>query len=222
MKMKIKRAPGVTWRTTFCLILSLCAGLTLSANTAAQNTDPNPLNRSRANFAADYPALAKYATDISNLPNLNNLEQIGGHEADIARVIACLARESKAPLLLGELDFDRNVVARSIALRIASGDVPEGLRGKRVFSLSLDALAKNAKTSEEFSNRFQAVMADATKAANEIILFIDQVHQYAGPRAALNASGAVRNAIENSHLQIIGAASAEVYANYIASDAGIA
>src|SRR5207247_11469921 len=120
------------------------------------------------------------------LPKLNNLQQIVGHEVDMARVIACLARQSKAPLLLGELDFDRNAVARSIALRIASGDVPEGLRGKHVFSLSLDALAKNAKTSEEFSNRFKAVMADATKAANEIILFIDQVHQYARPRAALH------------------------------------
>ena len=63
--MKIKRAPAVTWLTTFCLILSLCAGLTLSANTAAQNTNPQSLNRSHANFEADYPALAKYATPES-------------------------------------------------------------------------------------------------------------------------------------------------------------
>ena len=170
--MKIKRAPAVTWLTTFCLILSLCAGLTLSANTAAQNTNPQSLNRSHANFEADYPALAKYATDMSNLPNLSKMEQIGGHEADIARVIACLARESKAPLLLGEFDFDRNTIARAIAFRITAGTVPESLRGKHVFSLSLDALAKGARTSEEFSNRFQAVLADATKAASEIILFI--------------------------------------------------
>ena len=109
-----------------------------------------------------------------------------------------------------------------MALKIAFGDVPDSLRGKRVFRLSLDALAKGAKSSEEFVSRVQAVFAEASQAADQIILFVDQLHQYAGARAATTASAAVKEAIQANHLRIIGGVSPEAYATYIASDESVA
>jgi ATP-dependent Clp protease ATP-binding subunit ClpA len=103
-------------------------------------------------------------------------------------------------------------------MKIAFGDVPATLRNRRVFRLSLDALAKGARTSDEFAGRVAAVFAEAEQAESRIVLFVDQLHQYAGARARLVASAAVKAAIETSHLQIIGGANPEAYSQYIASD----
>src|SRR2546430_12805770 len=99
MTMKTKHGPAVTWLTAMALLFSLCASLTLSGSTTAQSKDQKTGLYSHAQFATDYPALAKYATDITRLANQNKLEPVTNHEADIARVIDCLAREiSKDPL----------------------------------------------------------------------------------------------------------------------------
>src|SRR5205814_10394542 len=109
------------------------------------------------------------------------LEAGEGFDAEVARVVAQLSRTSvKAPVVIGESDADRGAIARAVAFRVIAGDVPENLRGKKVLSLSLDALAKGAKTSEQFEQRLQAVFAAAELARDEIILFVDQLHQYAG------------------------------------------
>jgi hypothetical protein len=120
------------------------------------------------------------------------LEVSPEHDPDVARVIASLAAAGKTPVVVGESDFDRDAIARGVALKIASGNVPDSLRGKRVFRLRLDALAKGAKTSEEFVSRVQAVFAEASQTADQIVLFVDQLHQYAGTRAASTASAAVK------------------------------
>src|SRR6185503_10791529 len=142
-------------------------------------------------------------------------------ETDVARVIASLVA-AKNPVVVSESDLDRDVIARAIASKIAFGDVPEALRDKRVFRLSIDALAKGAKSSDEFSTRVQAVFAEAAQAQGRVILFVDQLNQYAGSRATALASAAVKDALEANHLRIIGGASPQAYASYIAADDSVA
>src|SRR5207302_1593467 len=178
--------------------------------------------QARETSNANYPMLSKYATDLTLLALRGKLETPRDHEADVARVIASLSVPSKAPVVVGESDLDRDAVARGVAIDFAFGDVPDALRGKRVFRLSLDALAKGAKTDGEFAARVQAVFAEAAKAEGKVVLFVDQLHEYAGARATAIASAAVKEAIEANHLRIIGGATPEAYATYIASDESVA
>src|SRR5712692_1692482 len=220
-----KHAPIVTLFTASALLVSVCAGLAFNQHTAAQSNEPSQSasRDARSQAASDYPALAKYATDLTQLALRGKLEPAHGRDADIARVIESLGRTtSKAPVVVGEFDLDRNAIARGLAFRIAFGEVPESLRNKHVLSLSLDALAKGATTSEEFESRVQSVFADAARADGQIILFVDQLHQYAGERATTVDSATVTTAIETNHLRVIGGASPEAYASYIASDADVA
>ena len=223
MKTK-KHAPIVSWLTTAALLLSMCVGLTFSQRSSAQvyqaYEDSTNAGTSRQT-APDYPALAKYATDLTELAREGKLEPANGHESDIARVIASLApATAKAPVIIGESDLDRDLIARGVAFKLASGDAPEALSAKKVFSLNLDALAKGAHTSAEFERRVQAVFAEAEAA--QVILFVNYLHQYAGARATSVASATVQAAIETNHLQVIGGASPEAYSAYVASDANIA
>src|SRR6185369_16914516 len=129
---------------------------------------------------------------------------------------------AKDPVVVSESDLDRDAIARAVAIKIAFGDVPEALRDKRVFRLSIDALAKGARSSDEFSARVQAVFVEAAKSEGRVILFVDQLNQYAGSRANRVASAAVKDAIEVNRLRIIGGASPQAYSNYIASDDSVA
>src|SRR5262249_54520128 len=201
-------------------------GFMLTQSTAAQSNQiyQTPAQHEAADqSAADLPALSQYASDLSRLAQQGKLERTSGHDGDIARVIDSLARTtSKAPVVVGETDFERDAIALGVAVRIAFGDVPAVLRDKRVFRLSIDALAMGAKTSEEFESRVQSVFAEAVKADGQIILFVDQLHQYAGARATTVESATIKSAIETDHLRIIGGATPEAYAQYIASEANVA
>ena len=137
-------------------------------------------------------------------------------------MIASLSASTKTPVVISESDLDREAIASAVAMKIAFGNVPESLRNKRVFRLSLDTLARGAKTSEEFVIRLQSVLGEAAQAQGRIILFVDQLQEYAGARAATTATASVKEAIEASHLQIIGGASPEAYASYIAPDKSVA
>src|SRR5882762_7975635 len=215
----MKRTPVITWITTFAVLVSLCASLTFSQRSTAQSGDQSQNRNATDN---KYPTLSKYATDLTQLALSGKLEPARGYEANIAKVIASLSTSTKAPLMLGESDLDRDAIARGVALRIARGNVPETLRHKRVFRLNLEALAKGAQTSEEFEGRVQAVFAEAEQAQGQVILFVDQMHQYAGARATNVASATVKTAIEANHLQVIGGATPAAYSNYIATDESVA
>src|SRR5437016_8411460 len=225
-KMKRKtHAPAITWITTLVLLVSMCASFMFSSQAAAQsNKDKEAATQlqARETSNANYPMLSKYATDLTLLALRGKLETPRDHEADVARVIASLSVPSKAPVVVGESDLDRDAVARGVAINFAFGDVPDALRGKRVFRLSLDALAKGAKTDGEFAARVQAVFAEAAKAEGKVVLFVDKLHEYAGARATAIASATVKGAIEANHLRIIGGATPEAYATYIASDENVA
>src|SRR5258708_5975785 len=214
-----KYAPIVTWFTGSALLVSVCTGLVFNQPTAAQSNESGQSASQRNSRGQAYPNLAKYATDLTQLALRGKLEPARGRDADIARVIESLGRTtSKAPVVVGEFDLDRNTIARGLAFRIAFGDVPESLRNKHVLSLSLDALAKDAGTSDEFASRVQSVFAEAAQADGQIILFVDQLHQYAGERATTVASAAEQAAIEANHVRIVGGASPAAYAAYIAAD----
>src|SRR5438309_3862189 len=206
-------------------LVSMCASFMFSSHAAAQsNKDTETASQLQAREITDpnYPMLSKYATDLTLLALRGKLETTRGPDADVARVIASLSALSKAPVVVGESDLDRDAVARGVAMMIAFGDVPDALRGKRVFRFSLDALGKGAKTDGEFAARVQAVFAEAAKAEGKVVLFVDQLHEYAGARATAIASATVKTAIEANHLRIIGGATPEAYATYIASDENVA
>ena len=215
--MKKRKAPVTAWITTLALLVSMFAGLTFSQRTSAQKT-----NREITSQAdVKYPLLSKYATDLTLLALNGKLDKASDRDADVARVIASLSATSKAPVVVSESDLDRDAIARGVAIKVAFGDVPDSLRDKRVFRLSLDALAKGARTSDEFAARVQSVFAEAAQADGRVILFVDQLHQYAGAHATVIASAAVKEAIEANHLRVIGGASPEAYASYIAADENV-
>jgi len=217
-----KLAPIYSWIIIACLLASLCTSLTLTPRSAAQT---NKLNKSASPVEQTeswYPLLSKYATDLTGRALKEDLSTARVHEADVARVITNLSLSTKTPVIVSESDLDREAIAAGVALKIAAGEVPDSLRHKRIYRLRLDALAKDAQTSEEFAGRVQAVLAEAAQAEGQIILFVDQLHEYAGARAAFSTSASLKQALENHRVQIIGGASPESYASYIAADETVA
>jgi ATP-dependent Clp protease ATP-binding subunit ClpA len=199
---RTRTAPAVAWLVVTALLLSMSAGFGFTRSANAQISEPT-LSKDDARAV-----LSTYATDLSEEASQGKFESGRAFDAEIDSVIGSLANSStRAPVVIGDSDVDRASVARGLALRIASGNVPVQLQGKRVFSLNLDALAKDAKTSEEFNNRIQSVFAAAAAAHDTIILFVDQLHQYAGARATTAATAIVRSAIAANHISVIGGAS---------------
>src|SRR5436190_2363114 len=218
MTMNRKNAPITSTITAVAVLGSLFAGLAFNQRTSAQASRAET-TRSRQRAEGDYPTLTKYGTELTSLALKGKLEPVREHDADVARVIASLAATNERnPVVVGESDLDRDTVARGVALKIAFGDVPETLRDKLVFRVSLDALARGAQTSAEFAARVQSLVAEAVKADGRVILFLDQLHQYAGSHATSTASATIRDAIVRNHLRLIGGASPTAYASYIASD----
>ena len=154
--IRTRTAPAVAWLVVTALLLSMSAGFGF---TRAANAQISETTLSKDDARA---VLSAYATDLSDEASQGKLESVQGFEAEIDSVIANLANGfAKAPVVIGASDVDRASVARGVALRVASGNVPVNLQGKRVFSLNLDALAKDAKTPEEFNQRIHSVFAAA-------------------------------------------------------------
>jgi len=127
----------------------MCAGMTFTRTTSAQTSEQT---NSRS-------ALDQYAINLTTQALQRKFEAVENFEVEIERVISSLANSStKAPLLISQSDADRSAIARGVALRIALGNAPENLRGKSVYSLSLDALAKGATSSHDFEQRLQSVL----------------------------------------------------------------
>src|SRR6266852_5675271 len=167
---RIKRYRVATWLTSLSLMVSLCLGILVTDRASAQSAPPNQVT---------YPELARYATDLTELARAGRLEPVMGRNAEISRTISILSRDiHQNPVLIGEAGPGVAAIAQGLALRIATGEVPESLSDKRLFSLSLDALAAQAKNSDEFTARLQAVLAEGESADGQIILFVDQLHQF--------------------------------------------
>ncbi|HEY0430779.1 MAG TPA: S8 family serine peptidase, partial [Pyrinomonadaceae bacterium] len=205
---------------TILLIACMCASVLLSGSAQA-NLNPT---KGKATSAAtqEYPNLRRFGSNLTRLARLGKLQKVDGYDAEIAGIVESLANSNAAPVLVGESTLQRSAIVRGLALRIASGDVPASLRNKQIFSLSLDALADGAKTSREFESRVQAIVAETATANGNIVLFLDELQEYAGKRATTAASGALQTALRQNGLQVIGAASPAAYDEYIASDQTLA
>ncbi|MGH3134285.1 MAG: Clp protease N-terminal domain-containing protein, partial [Gaiellaceae bacterium] len=135
-----------------------------------------------------YQALEKYGRDLTALAEAGKLDPVIGRDEEVRRVIQVLSRRTKNnPVLIGEPGVGKTAIVEGLAQRIVAGDVPEGLKGKRVWALDVGALLAGAKYRGEFEERLKAVLAEIQNAAGDIVLFIDELHTIVGAGAAEGA-----------------------------------
>jgi ATP-dependent Clp protease ATP-binding subunit ClpB len=180
-------------------------------------TDQNPEDK--------YQALTRYSRDLTDLARKGKLDPVIGRDEEIRRVIQVLSRRSKNnPVLIGEPGVGKTAIAEGLAQRIAHGDVPEGLKNKRVMSLDMGALIAGAKYRGEFEDRLKAVLKEVTAAEGDIILFIDELHTLVGAGAAegaMDASNMLKPALARGELRCVGATTLDEYRKHIEKDAAL-
>ncbi len=172
-----------------------------------------------------YKALEKYCRDLTALAHQQKLDPVVGRDEEIRRVIQVLSRRTKNnPVLIGEPGVGKTAIAEGLATRIATGDVPENLKGKRLLVLDLGALIAGAKFRGEFEERLKTVLKEVSAAEGEIILFIDELHTLVGAGAAegaMDASNMLKPALARGELRCIGATTLDEYRKHIEKDAAL-
>ena len=180
-------------------------------------TDQNP--------EAKYQTLQKYGRDLNELARKGKLDPVIGREDEIRRVLQVLNRRTKNnPVLIGEPGVGKTAIVEGIAHRIISGDVPEGMKTKRIVALDIGALIAGAKFRGEFEDRIKAVLREVVEADGEIILFIDELHTLVGAggaEGAVDASNMLKPALARGELHCIGATTINEYRKYIEKDAAL-
>jgi len=180
-------------------------------------TDQNPEGK--------YQALEKYGRDLTQLARRGKLDPVIGRDEEIRRVIQVLSRRTKNnPVLVGEAGVGKTAIAEGLALRIIRGDVPEGLKNKRIVTLDLGALVAGAKYRGEFEERLKAVLKEVTESQGEVILFIDELHTVIGAGAAegaMDASNMLKPMLARGELHCIGATTLDEYRKHIEKDAAL-
>ena len=180
-------------------------------------TDQNPEEK--------YQALEKYSRDLTKLAQQGKLDPVIGRDDEIRRVMQVLSRRTKNnPVLIGEPGVGKTAIAEGLARRIVGGDVPEGLKNKRVIALDISALVAGAKFRGEFEDRLKAVLKEIEKAAGAIILFIDEMHTLVGAgsaEGAVDASNMLKPALARGELHCVGATTLKEYRKYIEKDAAL-
>ncbi len=172
-----------------------------------------------------FRALAKYARNLTKMAAENKLDPVIGRDNEINRVIQILARRTKNnPILIGEAGVGKTAIAEGLAARMASGDVPEMLKGKELLSLDLGLLIAGTKYRGEFEERMKNVMKEVERAEGKVILFVDEMHTLVGAGAAegsLDASNMLKPALSRGGIRVIGATTIKEYQKYIEKDAAL-
>jgi ATP-dependent Clp protease ATP-binding subunit ClpB len=172
-----------------------------------------------------YEALEKYGRDLTALAQQGKLDPVIGRDEEIRRVIQILSRRTKNnPVLIGPPGVGKTAIVEGLAQRIVRGDVPEGLKGKRIVTLDMGALIAGAKYRGEFEERLKAVLKAVQDAQGEIILFIDELHTVVGAGAAegaMDASNLLKPMLARGELHCIGATTLDEYRKHIEKDAAL-
>ena len=177
-------------------------------------TDVNPEEK--------YQALQRYSKDLTDLARKGKLDPVIGRDEEIRRVIQVLSRRTKNnPVLIGEPGVGKTAIVEGLAQRIVAGDVPEGLKGKRLVALDIGAMVAGSKYRGEFEDRLKAVLREITESEGEIICFIDELHTLVGAGAAegaVDAANMLKPALARGELRCVGATTLDEYRKHIEKD----
>jgi ATP-dependent Clp protease ATP-binding subunit ClpB len=180
-------------------------------------TDDNPEGK--------YQALERYARDLTELARKGKLDPVIGRDEEIRRVIQVLSRRTKNnPVLIGEPGVGKTAIVEGLAQRIVDGDVPEGLKGKRVVALDIGAMVAGSKYRGEFEDRLKAVLKEIIESEGQIICFIDEMHTLVGAGAAegaVDAANMLKPALARGELHCIGATTLDEYRKHVEKDAAL-
>src|SRR5687767_5718413 len=177
------------------------------------------------NPESTYEALARYGRDLTDLARNGKLDPVIGRDEEVRRVIQVLSRRTKNnPVLIGEPGVGKTAIVEGLAQRIVRGDVPEGLKDKKIFALDMGALVAGAKYRGEFEERLKAVLKEITESEGLIVLFIDELHTVVGAGAgegAMDASQMLKPMLARGELHTIGATTLDEYRKHIEKDAAL-
>ena len=172
-----------------------------------------------------FQALEKYSQDLTARAHENKIDPVIGRDDEIRRVIQVLSRRTKNnPVLIGEPGVGKTAIVEGLARRIAHGDVPEGLKGKRLISLDIGSMLAGAKYRGEFEERLKAVLKEISDAQGEVITFVDEIHTLVGAggaEGAMDASNMIKPMLARGELHMIGATTLDEYRKYVEKDAAL-
>ena len=232
---QVAQKVGDSYVTVERLLLALALATTTEAGKALANAGVKAdalngaINSLRGGRAADsasaedrYDALKKFARDLTEAARDGKLDPVIGRDEEIRRTVQVLARRTKNnPVLIGEPGVGKTAIVEGLALRIANGDVPDGLKDRRLMALDMGALIAGAKYRGEFEERLKSVIDEVKAGSGEIILFIDEMHTLIGAgkgEGAMDASNLLKPALARGELHCVGATTLDEYRKHVEKD----